>query len=47
MNLNFLFDICKWQIEEEDIEAMDEATTECHWPLTNRLSSKLLVWRLS
>ena len=47
MILNFLFDMCKWKIEGEDIEVMDEAMTECHRPLTNKLSSKLLVRRLS
>ena len=39
MNLNLLFDMCKWKIEGEDVEAVDEATTECHRPLTNKLSS--------
>ena len=47
MNLNLLFDMCKWKIEGEDAEAMDEATTECHRPLTNKLPSKLLVQQLS
>ena len=47
MNLNFLFDMSKWKIEGEDIKAVDEATTECHRPLTKKLSSKLLVRWLS
>ena len=47
MNLNFLFDMSKWKIEGEDVKAIDEATTKCHWPLTNKLSLKLLVRRLS
>ena len=30
MNLNLLFDMFKWKIEGEDVEAVDEATTKCN-----------------
>ena len=43
---NLSFDVCRWQVEAEDVEAVDGAITECHRPLTNRLSSKRLVQRL-
>ena len=36
-------DICRWQVEEEDPEAVGGATTHYHRPLTNESSWKLLV----
>ena len=43
MNLNFLFDMCRWQVEEEDVEAVDEATTSKYRTLTDKPSWRLLV----
>ena len=45
-NLNLLFDMCRWQVEEEKVEAMDRAITNHHRPLTNKPSWRLLVLRL-
>ena len=33
-----LSDTCRWLIEEEDAEAVDETTTNHHRPLTNEPS---------
>ena len=37
-NTLFLFNICRWLVEEEDDEAVGEATTHDHQPLTNKPS---------
>ena len=42
----FLFDLCRWLVEEEDIEAVGRVITNYHRPLTNKFSWKLLVWQL-
>ena len=42
-NTLLLSNICRWLVEEEDVEAMGRATTHDHRPLTNKLSYKLLV----
>ena len=42
-NTLLLSDICRWLVEEEDAEAVGEATTHDHMRLTNKLSYKLLV----
>ena len=41
----FLSDLCRWLVEEEDVEAVGRVTTNYHRPFTNKLSWKLLVWR--
>ena len=41
-----LSDICRWLVEEEDVKAVGGATTNHHWPLTNKPSWRLLVLRL-
>ena len=33
----FLFDICRWLVKEEEVEAVGGATTNHHRPLTNEL----------
>ena len=35
-----------WQVEEEDVEAVDGATTSHNQPLTNKPSWRLLVLQL-
>ena len=47
-NLIFLFNTCRWKVEEEevkdgDVKAVGGATTHYHRPLTNRSSCRLLV----
>ena len=39
-------DICRWLVEEEDIEAVGKATTHYHRPLTNEPSWRILVLQL-
>ena len=41
-----LFDSCIWLVEEEDAETVGKVLINYHRPLTNKLSWKLLVWRL-
>ena len=45
-NLNFLIDMCRWQIKKEDMETVDGATTNHHRPLIDKSSWNLLVLRL-
>ena len=42
----FLFDICRWLVEEKEAEAVGGATTNHHRHLTNKPSWRLLVLRL-
>ena len=44
--IELLSDICRWLVEEEDVEAVGEVITNHHQPLTNEPSWRLLVLRL-
>ena len=37
LNFNFLFDMCRWLVEGEDVEAVHEVLAKHHQYLTNRL----------
>ena len=41
-----LSNLCRWLVEEEDVEAVGKVIINYHQPLTNKLSWKLWVWRL-
>ena len=34
----FLYDVCRWLVGEEDVEAVGRATTNHHRPMTNEPS---------
>ena len=38
MILNLLFDLCKWKVEDEDVEVVHGAMVDCHLFFINRPS---------